>query len=119
MQKSNIPAIIQDFVKRINSTISLSHIFSLLVTFIVLLGFFVYIHQKKDSLASLLTYTEGEESVNKDTGDLSQLFASKNGKTYTYSWCSGASRILDKNKIYFATEEDAKRTGRTLSKNCK
>lgn len=116
MQKSNIPAIIQDFVKRINSAISFSHILSLFFTFAVLLGFFVYIDIRNDELARTLTYTEGQVE---EVSAVKEIFASKNGKTYTYSWCSGASRILDKNKIYFATEGDAEKTGRTLSKNCK
>lgn len=45
-------------------------------------------------------------------------FASKQGKTYTFSWCQGAERIREKNKIFFDNEEAAQQSGRRLSKLC-
>lgn len=118
MHKSNIPSIIQDFAKRINSGITVFHILSLLVTCISIFGISLYIQRQKSHHNTRLIYTEGKYAENDTAVDQGRLFASKNGKTYTYAWCSGASRILDKNKIYFTSEEAAKKTGRTLSKNC-
>jgi hypothetical protein len=46
-------------------------------------------------------------------------FGSAKGKTYTFSWCQGSTRISSKNKIYFGSEEEAKGVGRRLSKLCK
>ena len=45
--------------------------------------------------------------------------ASKNGTKYYLSTCSGAKRIKDENKIWFASVDDAKASGRTPSSTCK
>ncbi len=47
------------------------------------------------------------------------LVASKKGAKYHYPWCSGAQRIKETNKIWFATIEEAKTAGYTPAKNCK
>ena len=39
-------------------------------------------------------------------------------KLYHFTWCSGAKRISEKNKLYFATEALAKTAGYTLAGNC-
>ena len=56
------------------------------------------------------------------TGDLPKekmYIASKNGKLYYSIGCSGAKRISDKNSIWFATKEDAEKSGYSLSSTCK
>lgn len=45
--------------------------------------------------------------------------ASKNGTKYYLATCSGAKRIKNENKVWFATVEDAKASGRTPSSTCK
>jgi len=45
--------------------------------------------------------------------------ASKNGKLYYSLGCSGAKRISEKNKIWFATSEEAEKSGFTFSSSCK
>ncbi len=45
--------------------------------------------------------------------------ASKNGTKYYLATCSGAKRIKDENKVWFASVEDAKASGRTAASNCK
>lgn len=45
--------------------------------------------------------------------------ASKNGTKYYLPTCSGAKRIKDENKVWFATVEEAKASGRTPSSACK
>ncbi|MBX4197718.1 hypothetical protein KW782_00080 [Candidatus Parcubacteria bacterium] len=44
--------------------------------------------------------------------------ASKNGKAYYLVTCTGAKRILDKNKVFFETREAAERAGFQAAKNC-
>lgn len=41
------------------------------------------------------------------------------GKTYHLPWCSGAKRIRDKNKIWFANKEEAVARGYNPASNCK
>lgn len=53
--------------------------------------------------------------VNFDT----KVVASKNGTKYHYTWCSGASKILEANKIEFQTAALAESAGYTLAANCK
>lgn len=48
-----------------------------------------------------------------------QYVASKNGSSYHLPWCSGAKSISDKNKVYFASEEEAVAAGYKPAKNCK
>jgi hypothetical protein len=45
--------------------------------------------------------------------------ASKNGTKYYLATCSGAKRIKNENKVWFASVEDAKASGRTAATNCK
>jgi len=47
------------------------------------------------------------------------VVASKNSDKYHFPWCSGAKRILEENKIYFASIEEAKAAGYTPAGNCK
>ena len=46
------------------------------------------------------------------------IVASKNGSRYYFIWCSGASRISAKNKVYFATVEEAKKKGYAQASGC-
>jgi hypothetical protein len=87
--------------------------------FLAVFVVFLYIH--KESMNTSVEYVEfkGGELYNKNNEITeSRPFASVNGKTYTFNWCSGASIISDKNKIYFDTEKEAQNSGRTLSKLC-
>lgn len=65
------------------------------------------------------------ELVKNDINKISSLpkekmyVASKNGKLYYSLGCSGASRIAVKNEIWFASREDAEKSGYTLSTSCK
>ncbi len=48
-----------------------------------------------------------------------EVYASKNGAKYYYSWCSGLTRIKTENKIQFATAKIAEDSGLTLASGCK
>ncbi len=58
------------------------------------------------SPGTTLTPTEGK------------YLASKNGKKYYLPTCSGAKRIKNENRLWFATLEDAQASGRTAAANC-
>jgi len=49
----------------------------------------------------------------------SRVFASRNGAVYYYSWCSGASRVKEENKVWFATNKEAEQTGLRRASGCK
>ena len=44
---------------------------------------------------------------------------SKNGTKYHLPWCSGALRILEENKVWFRSADEAKAKGYTPAANCK
>jgi len=48
----------------------------------------------------------------------STIVASKSGTRYYYVWCSGASRIALKNRVYFATVSEAEKKGYTKASGC-
>lgn len=54
--------------------------------------------------------------VGKDPQGL--VLASKNGTKYYFSWCSGASRITEANKIWFNSYAEAQKAGFTPAANC-
>jgi len=124
--QTNIRHSIQDYCKKINSWLTGADVVSLLITTIVLGLFVYYISMEQQSWKGEVVYKVGDhtnQSAMSVTGDIASSdvrpFGSKNGKTYTYSWCNGSKNIALKNKIYFASEEAASATGRTLSKLCK
>lgn len=45
--------------------------------------------------------------------------ASKNSDKYHLPWCSGAKRISEGNKVYFASKEEAEAAGYSPAANCK
>ncbi len=63
------------------------------------------------------------EETTKNTARLAQgtstIVASKSGSRYYFVWCSGATRISEKNKVYFSSKEDAEKKGYTLASGCK
>ncbi len=64
----------------------------------------------------IIEYTKKVPQINKEEG---KYLASKNGKMYYPVSCKSASRIKDKNRVYFKTEDDAKYLGYRKAENCK
>ncbi len=60
-----------------------------------------------------------KEAKDLATSTKATIFGSKNGTKYYFSWCNGANRVKLVNRIYFASEEQAKKAGRTLASGCK
>lgn len=55
-----------------------------------------------------------EEVVHTDR----QFVGSKNSDKYHLPWCSGAQRIAEENKVWFASVADATDAGYTPAQNC-
>ena len=47
-----------------------------------------------------------------------RVVVSKNSDKYHFTWCSGAKRIKEENKIWFETEAAAQAAGYTKAGNC-
>lgn len=113
---------IQEYCKKINRAIGYRLLFALSVTTGILLGTYLYMYfliqeRKQDVVYREVQKDVGGTEVLTQKGKI-QPFGSKHGKTYTFLWCQGSQRILEKNKVYFRNEDEAKRSGRTLSKLC-
>ena len=108
---------IQEYLKIINSRLTKLNCMSLLVTTICLALFTLYLYLDKNAENTAVSYVQNESKFNTNTSD-SRPFASISGQTYTFSWCKGANNIILKNRLYFANEQEAKNSGRFLSKLC-
>ena len=108
---------IQDYLRKINSRLSFLDIASFAVTTLVLVIFALYLFIQKERQDIPVSYIS-DSSSSLSQIDTSRPFASRQGKTYTFSWCQGASMIREKNKIYYASEDEAKASGKVLSKFC-
>lgn len=67
------------------------------------------------------TYASVLESLDTDrnqNGEKAIIVASKTGKKYYYSWCSGVNRIKEENKIWFNSTEEARARGLTPASGC-
>lgn len=64
---------------------------------------------------------EGSKTVPESTmsPEQGEVVASRNGTKYHYPWCSGAQRIKEENKIWFASIAAAQAAGYTAAANCK
>ncbi len=81
--------------------------------------------------ASMSDLSNGSKSANKGSKTPAKttiaptpvdprVVASKasDSKLYHHPWCSGAKRIKETNKLWFANESEAIQTGYTLAANC-
>ena len=117
--------IIQDYLKKNNSRILKESLISLYITLILLIIFSIYIFYFYNKNTRSLVYRESilsdaNISVKQTSlpAQVGKIFASVNGKTYTFSWCQGADKIKEENKVFFKTEVEAIASGRKLSKLC-
>jgi hypothetical protein len=60
----------------------------------------------------------GEQTQAAAGAEAGMYVASKSGSKYHLPWCSGAQRINDENKIWFASHEEARRAGYAPAENC-
>lgn len=76
--------------------------------------------KNQDSLLRFHHYIDLNSTENKLEPSIkveSNFVASKNGKKYYRSSSKSAKRIANKNRIYFQSEEDAKKSGRSRARN--
>ncbi len=60
-----------------------------------------------------------EELLNEVDHEKKKMYiASKNGKLYYSTGCSGAKRISEKNALWFANREDAEKSGYVFASSC-
>ncbi len=81
----------------------------------------VYQDEKKPAIAAVATSLPVPKQ-NASPGAAPQegrVVASKNGTKYHLPWCPGADRISEGNKIWFASEDEAKKAGYSPAANCK
>lgn len=79
-----------------------------------------------DGQGITIRYPEGDQTSRETAAapdavsDVSQktIFASKNGTKYYFPSCSGAGKIKEENKIWFATEAEAQSAGFAKSSTC-
>ncbi len=110
---------IQEYCKKINRELTFVSILSLFLTVVTLFALTGYLYFLQGKNRSAVMYKETDVAMREVASlDGSRPFGSNKGTTYTFSWCQGANRILDKNKVYFSSEEEAKISGRRLSKLC-
>lgn len=118
-----MPASIQEIIKkintRINTTFSGLDLVSITLSGLIISFGCIYLGlQDTNTVRYPLIYHEGKVEQEKELAVGNQIIASKNGKTYFFSWCKGVDRIKEVNKVYFENEVSAQETGRTLSKTC-
>jgi hypothetical protein len=106
---------IPEFLRNINSRLTFLDCASILLTMVFLGGITGYLYMEKIRSQIPVVYIENTSNT---VATDNRPFGSKNGTTYTFSWCQGANVILPKNKIYFVNENEAQNSGRSLSKLC-
>lgn len=57
-------------------------------------------------------------SLNSNNTETPRYVASKKGRVYYFTWCSGTKSILEENKVYFKTANDARAVGLKPSTAC-
>lgn len=62
--------------------------------------------------------TQGQEGSGAIEMGKASFVASVNGTKYHLSWCSGAQRIKEQNKITFSSRKEAEDAGYTPAANC-
>jgi len=127
-------AIVRRFVENINrfeSVVSRGDIFVvLLIVTMSVSAFCLGILHEREKHVPAITFTNSLTALTPITPQSAQMavaqtvktngriMASKNGKRYYFSWCTGAEKIAVKNRIYFTTEAEAQSRGLTIAKGC-
>ena len=109
---------IQENLKLINSRLSFWDCVSLGLTALCLLAFTVFLYLKVERARKPVLYIQKGTQTTQTALVDSRPFGSRNGTTYTFSWCSNSGQIKQENKIYYQNEAQAQSVGRTLSKLC-
>lgn len=68
---------------------------------------------------NLLPNAAESRSASTTSSTTGAFVASKNGKSYYLPSCAASERILEKNRVWFNTREEAEKAGYLPAKNCK
>lgn len=128
---------INDFMNKIKGKIDIDRTTLLCLLVIVLVGLSSFGLGRLsisgiENESNLKLENDNVSIVKEETGDNAKVesnkvnslkekmyVASKNGKLYYGATCSGAKRIAPKNEVWFASREDAEKSGYELSSSCK
>lgn len=108
---------IQDYLKKINSRLSSFDMASIAITAFFLLLLSVSLVWRSEATTGEVVYRTPRDDRQSEIPS-SSPYGSKNGATYTYSWCQGGDRIKPENVVYFGSAEEAEQKGRRISKLC-
>lgn len=119
---------IQDIVEKINTKVDFKQLFWLATIYgVVFLTFGALAHNSRAEIANPVEVTtfkapafnESElQAVTELSGDENTVYASRSGKKYYYSDCSGLKRIKLENRISFPDASKAEKAGYTKAANC-
>ncbi|MEK7066593.1 MAG: hypothetical protein AAB965_03440 [Patescibacteria group bacterium] len=85
-----------------------------------LIGFGLGRISKLDDNKVPITIRESASVVNSAVSTApGKLVASKSGTSYHFPWCSGAKKISEANKVWFASVYEAEKAGYKKATNCK
>lgn len=136
------------FVKKLKVFLESRYFFAIVIIMVGIIAFFLGVFWSAESQKEPLrvyergvasravgvdkesAFTQTPDNQNKETGDsasavlapgagIESVVASKNGTKYHYPWCPGAKQISEKNKVTFASIEEARAKGYAPASNCK
>lgn len=128
---------INDFINKIKVKLDIDMFTIMCLFIIILVGFSSFglgklsvkqnkvkeegisIISNKDLLANSNEIELNIKQENNDSSSEKKYVASKNGKLYYTIGCSGAKRIAEKNAIWFASSNEAEKSGYQFSSSCK
>lgn len=126
---STIIRYFQDKINSFSRTLSRPDVVMVIVAIgLSLTGFSLGYHAGTHKVVPVVTVQNNAciapitESTQKNAEILAQgtstIVASKSGARYYFVWCSGATRIALKNRVYFQTVEEAEKKGYTKASGC-
>lgn len=111
------------WIKINNKELYLSIVIILVATISFGLGRLSKIREEKTPITIENVGTSTEiiaNTLNKNVTESPKIFvASRNGKKYYYAWCDSANVIKEQNRIWFATKDEAEKSGYQPAANCK
>ncbi len=113
---------IQEKSKIINSQIPRPILWSITMIFLVISSFLLYITYLDVKSQGNIVYIKNTSVLTiyyPEKLSANNIVASKNGTKYYYSWCKGVEKIKKENLVTYASEDQAKASGKELSVNCK
>jgi len=116
--------IIQEIAKIINNRLTSDFLWGFASICLLFIGYFIglsdnyYSHiPATELIRSGEGYIDGDVANRQSTNTGGLIFGSKKGKYYYYEGCGGTN-ISKKNLVYYKSEAEAEKMGKTLYKSC-